>query len=180
MSDEIEFTKWSNRKRLRALLIITFVLCFIGTVVGLPLMATFANGGSNPATTTSTGITTSAPTTTVSTTTTGTTTTSTTTTSTTTKASTTTRPPTVTSTGTGTVTTRPIPESGWQQWTTWSGCSVTCGNGESVRSRECLITTGSEGTVICRNKTPPLADDFVRKGVLFPHFSLFQGLSVVG
>ena len=28
-------------------------------------------------------------------------------------------------------------------------------------------------TVICRNKTP-LADDFVRKGILFPHFPLFS------
>ena len=57
----------------------------------------------------------------------------------------------------------------------------------SWQDAQIIVPTGwtiyigkKSNTVICWNKTPPLADDFVRKGVLFPHFFLFHGLSVLG
>ena len=28
-------------------------------------------------------------------------------------------------------------DGGWGEWTSWSSCSLTCGNGDQIRTRKC-------------------------------------------
>ncbi|VDD90570.1 unnamed protein product, partial [Enterobius vermicularis] len=42
----------------------------------------------------------------------------------------------------------PQPCCNWGQWGPWSSCSVTCGNGVSIRSRECSCSQGCQGESI--------------------------------
>ena len=41
--------------------------------------------------------------------------------------------------------------SAWSSWTVWSECSVTCGDGVSIRQRSCLAETNM-ATEVCTEK----------------------------
>merc|ERR1711935_158865 len=83
----------SSKRLIKFGLIGLFVLCFIGTVVGIPIAVTFANGGKKES--------------------------------------------------------PEKPPEGWLNWTEWTGCSSTCGIGQTVRSRQCVSYTPGKETIIC-------------------------------
>ena len=146
-----------SRRLLNIALATTFGLCLIGTVVGIPLAMTFANGGKESTTTTLPV--TSSETSTLATTTTkkatSTSKSSTTTTTTTAKTTSITTTTTTTSTTTPTTestTTTPAGWEGWLEWTEWSDCSSTCGPGQVSRSRVCVSYSGNEA-IVCDGYT---------------------------
>ena len=81
-----------------------FILCFVGTVVGLPLAVTLTKNCDDDEIVHTTVVTT-----------------------------------------TSSTTLKTLPALGWQDWTAWTECSVTCGIGQSTRSRECItLEPGTE------------------------------------
>ena len=54
-----------------------------------------------------------------------------------------------TTTSTTTTTTQPLPAEGWTSWSEWTGCSVSCGQGEVVRSRECIVMHPGTESSLC-------------------------------
>jgi len=87
---DVEVSK--TKRWLKILFYFVFVLCFIGTVVGLPLALTLGKSDEQP----------------------------------------------------------PPPEpifQGWREWSQWTDCSATCGDGESLRFRECISESNMEQEV---------------------------------
>ena len=83
----------NSRKWLKLLALVVFILCFIGTVIGLPLALTLPK-----------------------------------------------------------TTTEPIPTppaQGWLDWSEWTDCSVSCGLGQIVRSRQCVSYIPGNETNVC-------------------------------
>ena len=59
-------------------------------------------------------------------------------------------------------------------------CSATENCVNNHGSYDCACKQGKNFTTVIRRNKTPLATDFVRKGVLFPHFSFFQRSLVSG